>query len=57
MLKRIKKEYKELMNDPPAYCSVGLIKNDFFRWEATILGPEDTPYVGGIFSISIKFPD
>ena len=55
-LDKFKEEHKELMNDPPAYCSAGPIKNDYFSWEATILGPEDTPYVGGVFFLKIFIP-
>jgi ubiquitin-conjugating enzyme E2 D/E len=27
-----------------------------FRWEGCIFGPEDSPYVGGMFKLIIQFP-
>ena len=55
-LRRIEKELEELTQDPPSNCSAGLMDNDKFCWIATILGPTDTPYSGGIFKLSINFP-
>ena len=56
-LRRLQREYDEILRDPPANCTAGPVSpEDLFRWEAMLFGPEDSPFHGGIFRLSISFP-
>ena len=55
--RRVMRELDNIRRDPPENCSAGLISEDnLLLWQATIMGPIDTPYSGGVFNLEIKLP-
>lgn len=55
ILKRLAEELKDLTLNPIENCSAGPVNDDMLYWNATIFGPEKTPYESGIFKLEIKF--
>ena len=55
----LKKEYEEFQKEKIIQIGIkiDLINNDYFHWKITIIGPKDTPYEGGVFSIIANFKD
>eukprot|EP00123_Amoebidium_parasiticum_P012318 comp21278_c0_seq1/m.29031 comp21278_c0_seq1/g.29031 ORF comp21278_c0_seq1/g.29031 comp21278_c0_seq1/m.29031 type:complete len:168 (-) comp21278_c0_seq1:903-1406(-) len=56
-LKRLMTEYRSLTRNPPEGILAGPISEDnFFQWEAVIVGPEGSPYEDGVFTAVLTFP-
>lgn len=56
--RRIFKEMKDMELNPVDNCTAGPIDmtKDMYLWQGTIIGPEKSPYEGGLFKLEIRFP-
>jgi ubiquitin-conjugating enzyme E2 D/E len=48
---------QDMIKDPIPNISAGPVHlSDLYKWRATITGPTDSPYRGGIFILEIVLP-
>ena len=54
---RLMTDLKAMRTEPPEGCSASPVSDDsFFVWQASIMGPPDTPFEGGIYQLRMTFP-
>ncbi len=54
--KRVEKEWQEIQIDPLHAISAGpKVEQNVLEWEAKIIGPADSPYANGIFTLVLNF--
>ena len=59
VLTRLTQEYQLCSQDNDLIqigCNFGLVNNNIFLWRVTMVGPKNTPYEGGLFTINALFP-
>ena len=59
-IKRIKEEFNEIKNGSYYFLNSPVRlkdKDNIFKWECSIIAPQDTSYSGGIFFLEINFPN
>ena len=54
-MKRIQKEWKDIQKNPSEHFTANPV-GDLSTWEATINGPKNSPYEGGVFKMDVVFP-
>ncbi|CCF72940.1 Ubiquitin-conjugating enzyme [Babesia microti strain RI] len=55
--RRLIRDFKSIRKDPPNGISASPIGDDIFKWEAIIIGPQDSPWDGGIFRLEMIFDE
>ncbi|KAL0651400.1 hypothetical protein Bca4012_094091 [Brassica carinata] len=55
--KRLMRDFESLRQDPPAGISGAPQDNNIMLWNAVIFGPEDSPWDGGTFKLSLQFSE
>ncbi|KAI3657038.1 hypothetical protein MP638_003256 [Amoeboaphelidium occidentale] len=53
--KRLLKELQVFTTNPPVGISAGPNGDNVLEWQATIMGPADTPFKGGVFALNLSF--
>jgi ubiquitin-conjugating enzyme E2 A len=55
--RRLIRDYKKLLSEPISGISASPNEDDIMMWKAVIFGPEDTPWEGGTFLLTIEFTE
>lgn len=55
--RRLVKDFKRLQKDPPTGVSAAPAAEDIMKWNGVIFGPDDTPWDGGTFKLTLEFTE
>ena len=55
--RRLLRDFKKLNSDPPSGISGAPMDNNIMSWHAVIFGPEDSPWEGGTFNLTLDFTE
>ncbi len=51
------RDLRRLQSDPPTGVTAAPQEDNILLWQAVIFGPEDTPWEGGVFKLSMTFTE
>eukprot|EP00611_Tribonema_gayanum_P024374 TRINITY_DN535_c0_g1_i1.p1 TRINITY_DN535_c0_g1~~TRINITY_DN535_c0_g1_i1.p1 ORF type:complete len:148 (+),score=56.28 TRINITY_DN535_c0_g1_i1:164-607(+) len=54
MARRLTKELAELRKMPLDWCQCGPVDDNIMHWSAMMVGPDNSPYAGGVFKLDIE---
>ncbi|GIQ88516.1 hypothetical protein KIPB_010781 [Kipferlia bialata] len=54
--RRLQRDFLDLQRSPLPNCCAGPEGDDIYHWVATVMGPEDSAYAGGVFFLDMVFP-
>merc|ERR1719461_2431189 len=55
--RRLMRDFRRLQNDPPHGISASPLQDNIMQWDAVIFGPDDSPWEGGTFKLSLAFTE
>ena len=55
--RRLKREAIQMERDPPENCYASPSEESIFFWYASIIGPLDSPFEGGVFKLTMEFSE
>ncbi|KAL0481000.1 ubiquitin conjugating enzyme E2 RAD6A [Acrasis kona] len=55
--RRLLRDFKKMKTDPPQGISASPLNDNIMQWNAVIFGPDETPWEGGTFKLTITFTE
>mmetsp|Transcript_10782 Transcript_10782/g.12817 ORF Transcript_10782/g.12817 Transcript_10782/m.12817 type:complete len:215 (+) Transcript_10782:31-675(+) len=55
--RRLMRDFRRLQQDPPQGVTGAPEESNILKWSAVIFGPDDTPWEGGTFKLTLEFTE